>query len=307
MLRASFAMILLFASVSTLAARQWTDATGKYHHEAALVEFDGKLVVLKKAEGQLIAMPVEQLSQQDQEFLKSKQAKEDIAAAASKDPTWSLIDGKQFTGRVSKFGEKELVISRKLGELYVNGKPFAGLPALRQYILPRIVGHEEGKDIKSASGIQDLFVASKGANLVYRVKGVVFEIESGENVAVPIWLLSDKDRKVIEPQWNAWAAAGKDVKLRDRIQAEQSTLARAAFNEYQRNRLVEHRLQYFQSAAQWNQPPQPQQQFQFEVGLTHPSGLHTTVTITASNELAARTAAEQQNPHCQVYYSRRVP
>ena len=194
------------------------------------------------------------------------------------------------------------MISRKVGELYVNGKPFAGLPALRQYILPRIVGHEEGKDIKTAGGIEDLFVTTKGANLLYRVKGVVFEIESGENVAVPIWLLSDKDRKVIEPQWNAWLAAEHDVKTRDLPQAEQSTLARAIFNQHQRNRLVENRLQYFQSAAQWNQPTQPQ--LQFEIGLAHPDGLHTTVTITASNELAARNAAQQQNPHCEIYYSR---
>ena len=198
------------------------------------------------------------------------------------------------------------MFSRKLGELYVNGKPFAGLPALRQYILPRIVGHEEGKDIKTVEGIQDLFVVTKGANLVYRVKGVVFEIETGENVAVPIWLLSDKDRKVIEPLWNAWAAAEKDVKHRDRIQEEQSTLARATFNEHQRNHLAENQLQFLLSAAHWNQLPQALQLFKFEVGLTRPGGLHTTVTITANNELAARNAAEQQYPHCHADFSRRI-
>lgn len=302
MSRVVLPLVLLLLCAPTVSARMWTDASGMYHQEADLVEFDGQTVVLKKAEGTLVVVPLEQLSQHDQEFLKSKQAKNEIAGAASKDQTWTLVDGKNFSGKLEKFGKKDLVISRKLGELYVNGKPFDGLPPMRQYIVPLIVGHEEGKTVKTAGQIADVIAARKGADLVYPVTGAVFEIESGETVAVPIWLLSDKDRKVIEPQWNAWLDADKDLKFRDRRQLEQSTLARAIFNEHQRDRLVDHHLQFLQSGTQWNAP-----KHEFQVSLTHPNNGTSYVTITATDQFAAQRIAQAQYPNDKIDWVRPQP
>lgn len=293
MFRQFLLLAALLASVQTLSAREWKDASGKFHQEAELVEFDGNLVVLKKAEGQLVAIPLDQLSKADQEYLKSKHATDDVAGAASKDPSWVLVDGSKFKGKLLKFGKKDLVFSRKLGELYVNGKPFAGLPALRQHVLPMLVGQEEGKEIKTASQIDDLIAARKGADLAYQMKGAVFEIEAGENVAVPISLLSDKDRKVIEPQWNAWVEAEKDVKFGERQQLEQSTIARALFNEHLRNGSIDHRLQSFQSELQWSQNTPGT----WQIRLRRPDNSITTTNVSASDEMAARASAQQQYPH----------
>jgi hypothetical protein len=292
MLRVSLAIVVL-ACATRASARIWVDSTGKYHQKADLVEFDGQTVVLKKAEGQLVSVPLEQLSHRDQEYLKTKEAKNDIAGAAAKDRTWSLADGKKFAGKLTKFGRKDVVISRKLAVLYVNGKPFDGLPGLKKYIVPLLVGHEEGREIKNADSIQDLIGARKGADLVYRVEGAVFEIESGEDVAVPIWLLSDKDRKAIEPQWDAWLAANKDNHIQDLRQAEQSTLARAIFNEHQRNGAIDHRVQSFQREMQWSQNTPGT----WRIRLQRPDNSITTIDVSANDEMSARTSAQQQYPH----------
>jgi hypothetical protein len=298
MVRSVLAIIVLCVCASPVAAREWTDVTGKYHQEAELVDFDGHLVVLKKAQGRLVAVPLDSLSAADQAYLKSKQAKDDVAGAASKDRTWTLTDGKKFTGQVLKFGQKDIVISRKLGKLYVNGKPFSGLSELHQYVVPKLVSHEEGKEYKDDDAIQALIAARKGADLVYPVKGIVFELQSGENFAVPIWLLSAKDRKVIEPEWNAWAAAEKEIELKEQHQREQSTMARAAANEYQKNQQIEQRLQYLQLASQWFDL--------WQVALTAPDGSVSSVMVMARDSRSAQIEAQRQCPNCIIGATRMI-
>jgi hypothetical protein len=292
MVRSVLAVVALCACASPVAARQWTDASGKYHQEAELVAFDGHLVVLKKAQGRLVAVPLDSLSAADQAYLKSQQAKDDMAGAMSKDRTWTLTDGKKFSGQVMKFGQKDIVISRKYAMLYVNGKQFSELSEFHKYVVPKLVSHEEGKEYKDDDAIQSLIASRKGADLVYPVKGVVFQLQSGEYFAVPIWLLSAKDRKVIEPEWNQWLAAENEKELKQQHQQEQSTMARAAANEYQKNQQIEQRLQYLQLASQWFDL--------WRVALTAPDGSVTSVVVPARDSRAAQIAAQNQCPNCVV-------
>lgn len=290
MFRSLLTIVVLCACAAPAAAREWTDASGKYHQEAELVAFDGHLVVLKKARGRLVAIPLDSLSTADQDYLKSQQAKNDMAAAASKDRAWTLIDGKKFTGDVLKFGEKEIVVSRKFGKLYVNGKPFSELSEFHQYVVPKLVSHEEGKEYKDDDAIQALIASRKGADLVYKVRGVVFLLPSGEEFAVPIWLLSARDRKVLEPEWNAWLAAEKETALKEQHEQEQVTMARAAANEYQRNQEIEQRLQYLQLASQWFDL--------WQVSLTAPNGAVSSVIVPARDSRTAQAEAQRQCPNC---------
>ncbi|HEX3997456.1 MAG TPA: SHD1 domain-containing protein [Pirellulales bacterium] len=292
MARAVLAFMLVFGSASALSAREWTDATGKYHQEAELVDFDGQLVVLKKAQGRLVAIPLDSLSTADQDYLKSQQAKADIAAAASKDRTWTLIDGKKLVGQVLKFGEKDITFSRKFAVLYVNGKPFKDLSEWRQYMALKLVSHAENKEFKDDDAVQSLIAARKGADLVYPVKGVLFLLQSGEEIGVPIWMLSDRSRAVLMPEWDAWLAAEKEVETKDKLQQEQSTMARAAANEYQRNQQAQLRLQYLQLASQWFDL--------WQVTLTAPNGTVSSVVVPARDSRQAQIAAQQQCPNCQI-------
>lgn len=70
-------MSLLLSSsvVLSLNAREWTDSTGVFTVEADLVEVAGGTVRLKKTDGTIIAVPLERLSDADQQYLKSPDKK----------------------------------------------------------------------------------------------------------------------------------------------------------------------------------------------------------------------------------------
>jgi hypothetical protein len=55
-----------------VAAREWTDATGKHRVEAELIDFTEGVVRLRKADGQVIEMPLEKLSPADQRHLREE-------------------------------------------------------------------------------------------------------------------------------------------------------------------------------------------------------------------------------------------
>ena len=51
-------------------AREWKDATGKYRIKAELVAVRRDKVVLERESGEIISVPLSQLCQEDQDFLK---------------------------------------------------------------------------------------------------------------------------------------------------------------------------------------------------------------------------------------------
>ncbi len=51
--------------------RTWVDSTGKYQVIATLVEFEGGIAVLRKKNGVKVKLPLDQLSGEDQKYLKS--------------------------------------------------------------------------------------------------------------------------------------------------------------------------------------------------------------------------------------------
>jgi hypothetical protein len=52
--------------------RTWTDASGRFSIDAELVDVGEGIVRLKKADGQVISIPIEKLSQADQQFVRSQ-------------------------------------------------------------------------------------------------------------------------------------------------------------------------------------------------------------------------------------------
>jgi SLA1 Homology Domain 1 (SHD1) protein len=96
------ALGLLLLVASPVAARKWTDDTGKFSVEAELVEVNGDQVVLKKTGGKEITLPVARLSEIDRRYLKllaepgakfpyrdSMRANLTFPGAAAKPPMWN--------------------------------------------------------------------------------------------------------------------------------------------------------------------------------------------------------------------------
>ena len=80
-------ILSLLLAVAPAWARTWTDTTGRFSIEAELVEVKDGRVWLKKADGKVVAVPLERLSKADRGYLESL-AKEALAAAvkALRDP-----------------------------------------------------------------------------------------------------------------------------------------------------------------------------------------------------------------------------
>ena len=76
-----FAVLLLVSGVATAQEeRTWTDSTGKFTVEAAMAEFDGENVKLKKSDGRVVTMALDKLSRSDQRYVRTQSLLQDSAA-----------------------------------------------------------------------------------------------------------------------------------------------------------------------------------------------------------------------------------
>lgn len=66
-------VVLSLATASTVWSRTWTDTTGRYTIEADLVEVKDGSAMLKKAGGEVVAVPIARLSRADRQYLDSLQ------------------------------------------------------------------------------------------------------------------------------------------------------------------------------------------------------------------------------------------
>jgi len=72
--------VTLCLPVAPLTARQWTDSTGVFTIEAELIEVSGGNVRLRKADGQIVTVPLDRLSAADRDYVRSLGAREKAAA-----------------------------------------------------------------------------------------------------------------------------------------------------------------------------------------------------------------------------------
>ena len=82
---------------SLVDAREWTDKTGRFSVEAELVEVKDGMAVLKKADGTVISVAVEKLSDSDRTYLKGVAAKAEREAREKRGVT---------VGKPSKIAER---------------------------------------------------------------------------------------------------------------------------------------------------------------------------------------------------------
>ncbi len=237
------ACLVAAAAPAPAAVRTWTDSTGQFTTEAALVDFDAHHVVLKKHSGALVAVPIDRLSQGDQEYLRSKVAREAAEQHAAGSRTWTLRDGHQFAGQVLKYGRAKVSVRRQLGRILVNDQPFERLSNAHQYVLLKVVEHFENVPIPDYRALEAWAVKLRGEAREFDCEGVLMQVDNGEQVAVPFFLFSPKDEQFLRPGWEDWVAAeakaeaASQEELRKKEQAELFLRARA--RDYQRDQAMQ--------------------------------------------------------------------
>jgi hypothetical protein len=251
MKRVLFIAVLFFIaahSTPVLAARMWTDSTGGYTLEADLVAFNDTTVVLQRADHDLVAIPIDKLSAQDREYLKSREAGDLMRKSIEGIQTWTLRDGTKITGRIVDFTQRDMTIQRRRGRIYVNDRVLENLPEFYQLLIPQIVGHFENLRNADRWALESWLVRQRGQPRTFRLEGVVFELESGDEYAVPFFLFSEEDLSVMQPGWDDWQAVhGRDDYD---AQAERAFLLRSLAAARHRDRQVQREVAMMQLKLQ---------------------------------------------------------
>src|SRR5262245_47235516 len=119
--------ISLLCVLAATGARPWTDSSGNYNLSAKLIGFNDSIVVLENEKGDLLSMPIEKLSKEDQEYIKSKEAADDVGKQDDLS-TWTTRRGLKVRGRVLEYVRKVVTIQQRFGKIYVNDHLFDNLP-----------------------------------------------------------------------------------------------------------------------------------------------------------------------------------
>lgn len=201
------ASALCGAAASTVAARVWTDATGLFTMEAELVAFNERSVVLQRADHELVAIPIEQLSDEDRKYLASDEAAKVASGWTDGQQTWTLRDGTKIVGRLVDYTSRDLTIQRRRRRIYVNDRAFDNLPEFYQQMAPAIVAHFEKLPRGDRRGLQNWLTQQGGQPRTFKVDGVILETENGDEYGVPFFLFSDEDQAVLKPGWEESLAA----------------------------------------------------------------------------------------------------
>jgi hypothetical protein len=277
-----------------LAARLWTDTTGSYTLEADLVAFSDTTVVLQRADHDLVAFPIDKLSDQDRQYLKSQDAGDLMKKSIEGPQTWTLRDGTKITGRIVDFTERDMTVQRRRGRIYVNDRVLENLPEFYQMLVPRIVAKLENLRSADRRALESWLIQQRGQPRTFHLEGVVLELESGDEYAVPFFLFSDGELSVMQPGWDEWKTA--HGKQDFDAQAERAFLLRSLAAARHRDKQVQREIAMMQLKLQAVQAGVTSL---WEVTL-YPSsgqvGQPRWVVVPGRDSRQATAAALQQNP-----------
>lgn len=285
-------------------ARLWTDSTGRYTIDANLVAFNQVSVVLQRADHELVAVPIDKLSNQDREYLQSKDASQTAREFGESLQTWTLRDGAKIVGRVVDYAQGDMTIQRRRGRIYVNDRPLENLPELYQRLVPMIVAQFENLRRADRQSLETWLVRQRGQRRTFSLEGVVFESENGDEYTVPFFLFADDDRGLLKSDWDDWLTAHRsdDYDALDDRAFRLTTLAAA----HQRDQQVQREIALLQLQLQAVQAGLTSL---WEVTLypaTGQSGPPLWVVVPGRDSRQATAAALQQNPGYAVGPVRRV-
>ncbi len=209
-------------------ARTWKSASGNYTIEADLVAFTEEKVILQREDKQLASVEIKQLSNADQTYLASDEARIKTEELHNGKQTWTTKGGVTIIGKVVNFVSKDVTITRRRGNLYVNDRKFSNLPRVYQLIVPKIVGHYENNLVDDEKKLESWLIRQEGGPLVsYKVDGVKLEFENGDMYGIPFFLLKDEDARILKATWDEWTDKDTSYGERSSIAGELRSLAAA--------------------------------------------------------------------------------
>ncbi len=233
-MRMSFQLLMLMGATllapAIVDAREWSSSDGQFKIEADVIAFNDSTVVLKRPSGKLVAVELAELSQQDRDYVTSKETMDAYRKSANEMQTWTSADGLKIPGRVIAYGKNDLVVQRKVGKVFVNNQPFARIDPLHQKLILKIISSLEETKIEDQSQLEAWSKSLGAAAKAYPLEGVLMKLESGDEISVPFFLFSKKDLAVLQPGWEQWLSNEEDEAARER----ESLMVQSSAMQYQR-------------------------------------------------------------------------
>ncbi|HEY4313204.1 MAG TPA: thermonuclease family protein [Pirellulales bacterium] len=97
-------MSLVCATIAGADVRSWSDATGKFHSEAELADFQNGVAYLKEANGRIVAVTLNRLSLDDRDYIGSTISRVEVlkgkAVGITDGDTLTLLDGQQHQVKI---------------------------------------------------------------------------------------------------------------------------------------------------------------------------------------------------------------
>lgn len=288
----TFALAIVIPSLALAEPREWTSKNGHYHLEAEAIAFNDSTIVLKKKNGDLVAVELKELSDSDQVYVKSKDAIEAAAKSAEQMQTWTSKSGVKVRGRVLAYGRKTFNLRRQRGQVAIDGKLFSQLDDLHQLVVLKVLSKLEKQEIDTEKKLRDWGKELGTETKTYTLDGVMLQLESGDEIGVPFFMFSEDDLAVLEPGWNQWLAQHEN----EEQQEYESLMVRAQAMAYQQDRAAKRQVEVMKLemlgvvtglTSIW------------EVGLVPRQGVYArpmVVMVSAQNSAAAEVIAVQKYP-----------
>lgn len=246
-----FAVCLLFSQVTQVYSKEWSDKSGNYKFDATLIAFDDKIVVLKSTDKErmnghdLISIPRKVLCEADLEYLASKEAAE-MTAHLDKSQNWTTRDGAKVVGKIVDFVRKDVTIQRRRGNVYVNDRQYSNLPEIYRRIVLKVVEEFEKVKMADEKDLEKWVLTLRGNPKTFACEGVILEFENGDEYAIPFFLFSESDLKVIRPSWEQWSASKAEADEKK----EHSLYLQSQASQYQQNLAMQNAIQQQMQVAQ---------------------------------------------------------
>jgi hypothetical protein len=292
--------IIFSCAPFSFADRTWRDRTGGYEVQADLIGFNNELVILKKGDGELIAFPIKDLSEDDRKYLESQEAKSIHQVEGTQ--KWTMRNGLQVVGNVVSHIDKEITLQMKRGRLYVNDRPYENLSPVYQAMMPAVAGHFENKQFADADEFKSWMVKKGFRPIKYKCEGVLMVLENGDEYAVPYFLFSDADRKFLEK--GKQEAREPEVSSDEREQ--QALYMQSLATQYQLDRQADRQIKMLQLGLMSVEAGLTDV---WEVAMIPPNGNFyqaQSVVVPARNSRDAQQLASQQWPNFIVGPTRRI-
>lgn len=221
MLRSLFLLVALMATTSAVSANQrtWTSANGAYKLDGEMIGFNETTVILKRrGSGRLAAIELKELSDEDQAFVKKRSdADSDQRSGGDLEMhTWTSRDGLKIRAKILSYGKKTYVLERKLGAVTIDGKAFSTFDPLHQRVILRVLSTIENTPMENEADLKKFAASLAGKPKSYPLEGVLIELESGDQIAVPFFMFSEKDLEVLQAGWENWKQYNEDEDARAR-------------------------------------------------------------------------------------------